>query len=389
MTATFWCSDRPPQPRSTSKPLPSWRNRSTSARSQPPTWPPSQASASPLVAQVWMTCTSGMVCSTSWSSSHSCRWSSTSSTLMRLRWLGLFASLHGRFGLLALFRGHLVDVGTDPVDYAAGSVLAAFGLAFTQEVVVFTWVQHHLGWRLTRTAEADEQFFGLALGTALVVLALQEQRGRGRLLHVLQRRQLARFLTIEPGRCSQVQRVGVVAAVRSAVVRFDVADRSHHDRGAKLGAVAYGPGREVAAVGLARDGQSIVADAFISQLAQRGQVLRQVHLAPVAREPAAEFLAETAGTHRVEHEDGPSLRAQHLPEHVGVEVQQRVGTRAAVRVVQQRHGAGRALGMQEPALDGLRATLAVGHRELASLELQRRGFAPPRIQGADPPFAGG
>src|SRR6476619_118580 len=130
----------------------------------------------------------------------------------------------------------------DPVDDAPCSVAPARGRAFAEEVVVLTRGKHEFCGRLARAHQADEHLFGLALGAALVLLALEEKDRRGRCLDVLQRRELARATTVEARRAVDIHRIGVVAAVRSPVVGLDVADRRHHPGGLEDLGVTDRPG---------------------------------------------------------------------------------------------------------------------------------------------------
>ena len=135
----------------------------------------------------------------------------------------------------------LADVGLHPVDDAPACILADRRGACPQKAVLLARIEDKLGRCISGTIEADEKLLRLALGTALVVLALEKERRRRRLLDVLQRRELARNVTVEMPLRVHVEGIGVEATVGRAVVRFDVADRGHHHGGVEDVGVAAGP----------------------------------------------------------------------------------------------------------------------------------------------------
>lgn len=147
-----------------------------------------------------------------------------------------------------------------PVDDARCRIGSACGGALRKKVVSFVGVEHQFARVVPTAYEGDEQFFGLAFGAALILLALQEQGGRRRVADVLQRRQASRLLAVEAGGGGHEEGISVVTPIGCPIVCFDVPHGGHDDGGLEEFGVADGPGGEVAAVRFAADGQAVVAD---------------------------------------------------------------------------------------------------------------------------------
>src|ERR1700716_4372091 len=105
-------------------------------------------------------------------------------------------------------------------------------------------IKHHLGWRFTASDQGHKEFLRLAARASLIILPLQDQGWSPRVFDVHHRRELTRALAIDDWLAIHRIGIGIISAVGSSVVRFEVSHRSDRDGGSKLLRLPNGPCRQ-------------------------------------------------------------------------------------------------------------------------------------------------